>query len=422
MALPSDRRTGNACAQEQYLYNHLVSLAQTEMPEAAIRKLRLLFVEGMGYPDPAVIGALDKVVMDPESARDFNYFLNRCCHIFINRWQTWSCEGQLVAELVHLFSAPPTRLGLESHRGRSLRRLRELVQGFVGSEQYQALFHLVNLQEADRNPSAVLHLPLGKTIRRYPYLYQHCLVSEGSPPEHLVVIQQLQSQVQHKFEVDLSKYITYRTRQGQILPPGIDLRPVTNPTLLPDSELGLALEQFAGRVDGVHTHRDLAEVFLIHNHQIPFSKFKENIYQYLTEAVDPSYGRRNFNRSLAIHLKNSSPQSDQQLLDQHLMARTCSGLFNFLVVESQRQPNHFIFTDLVSNLGPTNTTGLLLKVVLVCRRVKPYLEKRMSILFNHYQTYTNSAVEWLVKCLQNMNLALTTNFGALNLSHLQWFH
>jgi hypothetical protein len=82
------------------------------------------------------------------------------------------------------------------------------------------------------------------------------------------------------------------------------------------------------------------------------------------------------------------------------------------VIESAQKPQHFLFIDLISNIGPTFTTGLLLKVVMLCGKVKPYLEKRFALLFSHYENYTKNSLGWLVKVLENANLALVTNFGS----------
>ncbi|GAC1469823.1 MAG: hypothetical protein NVS2B14_00980 [Chamaesiphon sp.] len=90
-----------------------------------------------------------------------------------------------------------------------------------------------------------------------------------------------------------------------------------------------------------------------------------------------------------------------------------------MVVESEQQPNHFVFVDLITNLGASFTIGLLLKIVLVCRKVKPFLEKRFSILFNHYESNNRDGVPWLEKSLENLNIALTIHFGNLEVSYLQ---
>jgi len=87
-------------------------------------------------------------------------------------------------------------------------------------------------------------------------------------------------------------------------------------------------------------------------------------------------------------------------------------------VESPQRPHHFIFVDLITNLGATMTTVLLLKIVLLGRKVKPYLEKRFSILFNHYESVTIDGIPWLVKFLENWNIASSIHFGSSDLSSL----
>jgi hypothetical protein len=75
--------------------------------------------------------------------------------------------------------------------------------------------------------------------------------------------------------------------------------------------------------------------------------------------------------------------------------------------------------DMISNMGTTKTIGLLLKLVLVCSKVKPYLEKRFSILFNHYESFTREGASWLVRSLEKVNVAFSVNFGNLDMSFLR---
>jgi hypothetical protein len=197
------------------------------------------------------------------------------------------------------------------------------------------------------------------------------------------------------------------------------IQPVKNPTLLSDRELGVALKQFVGKVQGSSTYRDVAQSFLTHSsHTSSYKDFKDDLYEYLTASIDPAYGKRQFNDRLYDQLKNILPVCDSQKPSEFLLVRTCSQLLNFLVVESPQRPNHFIFVDLITNLGATLTTGLLLKIVLLCRKVKPYLEKRFSILFNHYESSTRDGVPWLITSLENLNVAFSIHFGSADLSCL----
>jgi len=409
--------------QEQ-IYDHLLSYVRESSPEEMINRFRALFIEG-NYPEYEIKAALDRLTAVKKADQEFKFILNRCCHILINHWRRQPQLQRAIPELVGLFENYPkgNSLGSSTHRI-SVRRLRPLVQDFVNSEQYLTLSRLAQVfsQTAEVNEKAG-DKPLGGLISRYPYLYAHCMLGEKSNYEQQQTVRQVQTERQRKFEVDLSQYVTYQVRRSQLArkyPPekvAKILKPHPNPTLLSDREMVVALKQFVGKVEGPYTHRDLAQKFLTQTTQTKtYEAYKHDLYEYLTESIDPGYGKRKFNRQLCDRLKNSIPTSDGQKLSDFLVVRTCSQLLNFLVVESGDRPNHFVFVDLVANNGPARTVGLLLKIVLICRKVKPYLEKRLALLYNHYESCTRDAVQWLIEAFEHVNLALSTNFGAVDLS------
>ena len=408
--------------EEQQLYDHLLYCVQVESCSQLIERFQRLFLDGARYVDPQVWLALEKVIMSKRAEQDFKFVLNRCCHILINRWQMQPQLQKAIPELVALFENPsdPTKV-----QSRGARRLRLLVQDFTETEQYLTLQRLSRVMsesaEATNNGSKAI----GSLIQRYPYLYEHCLLSEDSSYEHQQTVRQIQSRVQRRFELDLSQYVTYQVRRAQAVRThsleSLDkiIQPVKNPTLLTERELAASLKQFVGKVQGSYTYRDVAQSFLTHSIQTnSYKAFKDDLYEYLTASIDPEYGKRQFNARLHNHLQSTLPQCDFQKPTEFLMVRTCSHLLNFLVVESPQRPNHFVFVDLITNLGATLTTGLLLKIVLLCRKVKPYLEKRFSILFNHYESVTRDGVPWLVTSLENLNVAFSVHFGAADLSCL----
>jgi hypothetical protein len=406
--------------EEQQLYDHLLYCVQVELPHQLIERFQRLFLDGARYADPQIWLALEKVAMSKQAEQEFKFVLNRCCHILINRWQLQPQLQGAIPQLVALFDNPPDPLRVQS---RGARRLRHLIQLFTETEQYLTLRRLSQVvsEAAEVNGSRVV----GSLIQRYPYLYEHCLLSEDSSYEHQQTVRQIQARVQRRFEVDLSQYVTYQVRRAQaIRTQSMEtveriIQPVSNPTLLSERELAAALKQFVGKVHGSYTYRDVAQSFLTHSsHTSSYGAFKDDLYEYLTSSIDPAFGKRQFNERLYNHLQNTLPICDSHKPTEFLLVRTCSQLLNFLVVESPQRPNHFIFVDLITNLGATLTIGLLLKIVLLCRKVKPYLEKRFAILFNHYESYTRDGVPWLVKSLENLNLALSIHFGSADLSCL----
>ena len=278
--------------EEQQLYDHLLYCVQVELPSELIERFQRLFLDGARYVDPQIWLALEKLTMSKRADQDFKFVLNRCCHILINRWQMQPQLQGAIPQLVALFENPPDPRKVQS---RGARRLRQLVQLFTETEQYLTLQRLSRVMsetaEASGNGSKVI----GSLIQRYPYLYEHCLLSEDSSYEHQQTVRQIQARVQRRFELDLSQYVTYQVRRAQAVRTqsieALDkvIQPVKNPTLLSDRELGVALKQFVGKVQGSSTYRDVAQSFLTHSsHTSSYKDFKDDLYEYLTASIDPA--------------------------------------------------------------------------------------------------------------------------------------
>ncbi|MGA9382018.1 MAG: hypothetical protein WBV73_24925 [Phormidium sp.] len=417
--------TRQSSAAEQKLYQHWLKLVQVEPPNRLIERFKLLFMEGGNYPDREIIQVLDEIITAKYAEAQFKFVLNRCCHILINRWQIHPQQRSAIPQLIACFENQPAYLD-RSFRHKSVRRLQELMKNFLKTEQYTTLQRLSQaVNKTIPLKSEIKTTPLVKLINRYPYLYEHCLLSEDSTYEDQQAIGKMQSEAQRNYEIELSQYITHQVRKIQVARlkpeqhPKQIVREINNPTLLSDKELFFAVKQYVGKVEGSSSYRDLAHSFITHTSKTPtYKDFKNELYAYLTSSIDPGYGKRQFNKHLYSYLQNTLPHNDSHPVSEFLIIRTCSNLLNFLVVNNQKQAQHFVFIDLVANLGTTTTVGLLLKLVLICRKVKPYLEKRFSILFNHYESNIGDAVMWLIQCLENLNIALSIHFGAVDLSYL----
>jgi len=399
---------------EQMLYDHLFYCVQTESPPQIIERFRKLFIEGRGYPDREIEAALYSIISVKRDDVEFKYILYRCCHIAINRWQLNSHHKSAIADLVNLFKNNTPYYGVKHF---IIKRLEEYIKLFTKSEEYLSLERFVKVVDCDRDQKDI-NSSVGELIYRYPYLYNHCLLSKDSSYADQQTIRQIQSQRQWQFEMELSQYLSCLFRQSQNTTGQI--QSVLNPTLLSDAELNFALKEFTGKVEGCHSYRETAQFFLVRARKAQsYAVFKENLYEYLISAIKPTYGKRQFNERLYKQLKSTFPESDSEQLNNLLLIRTCRYLFDFLVVASPENPNHYIFYDLVSNLGPVRAISLLLKIALLSRKVKPELEKRFSILFNHYEGKGLDDMRWLVKSLENLNVALVVNFGKVDLSFLK---
>ena len=406
--------------EEHILYEHWLKIVQTHAPDDAIEEFKSLFIRAKDYNYPDVRSALFKIVNSKQAEQQFSFVLNRCCHILINRWQMQPLLQTAIPDLVACFdglAAPNSGYSINAAR------LRQLLINFTKSDHYLKLQRLARVIRENKEGDAV-----GNLINRYPYLYEHYLLGEDSSHEDQQAVRQIQSRIQRNFELDLSQYVTYKMRQSQFnrrnsesagfgLPP---LRPVHNPTLLNEKELGTALKHFVGRVEGGYTYRDLSQSFISHTLHTPnYKKFKNDLYEYIISSVDSKYGRHQFNEKLYKKLQSILPHCEAQRVDEFIILRTTSQLMNFLVVESAQRPTHYMFVDMITNLGASSTVGLLLKLVLISSKVKPYVERRFSILFGHYEPFSKDGVPWLIKSLENLHIAFSVHFGKADLSFLR---
>lgn len=411
----------NLREEEQKLYAYLLDRVQKQSPTEVLNNFRRLFFEGQSSEPRGVRDALEKLANSEQAEQKFKLVLNRCCYILINRWQRQAELQLFIPVLVGLFKQS---LAASSESYSTSNRLRELLKKFTQTEEYLTLQRLARvISPNDSSISATLNdssisVPLGNLIQRYPYLYKHCLLSEDSSYEYQRTVLEIQNQVQRNFEINLSRYVTYMLKLTQSVGTSQHIQPVKNPTLLSDRELGAALKQFVGKVESSSTYRDLAQSFLTNTITTQsYLAFKSNLYEYLITSIEPEYGRHQFNQRLYKYLQNTFSEFDAYRVDDTLLLRTCNQLFKFLV-ESPQRPEHLFFIDLIANVGSVRTTGLLLKIVLLCRTSKPYLEKRFSLLFNHYESVSQEAVIWLVDFLENIQIAFSTHFGVLGLSDL----
>jgi hypothetical protein len=404
---------------EQVLYDYLLQSVETESADRLLEDFRRLFIEGRGCKDASIYAALEKVVKSKGVEERFNFFFNRCCYILVNRWQMTPQSQLIIPQFVGMFENLGSAMNGYPTTANLLRRL---VKNFTKDEQFIKLERLARVIGAKQtvNTNSV-----GNLIHRYPYLYDHCLLSDNSSYEDQKMVRRLKTQSEHRFEVNLSKYVTYQVRLAQMAQgSGLStiVRPSENPTLLSDRELNRALNHYTGPVQGNYTYKDLSHSFLTHSaYTSTYRAFKDDLYEYILSSLDPKYAKSQFNKKLYQHLQNTLPHFDSHKPNELLMMRTSSQLFNFLIIESPLQPEHYIFVDLITNMGVTRTVGMLLKVVLLCQKIKPYLEKRFSLLFNHYESATKDGVPWLIKALESLQVAFSVHFGKADLSCFKQF-
>lgn len=398
-----------------------MELVVTESIEQIIERFRILFIQYSLYQVPEISTAVRRIIQLPQCQEKFNAIMNRCCYILINHQQLPQDKKNALKQLMNLFEQTIHKSESSYYGPGETKKMLELIKCFTQSREYLSLKRMVeviNISSTNNNNDP-LNKPLKILNYHYPYLYKYLLMSPNSSKEHQQAIRKMQVEKQQKYEIDLSHYVTHLVR--------IQLSQVkratfaTNPTLLSNDELLFSIKQFVGKVEGNETYRDYAKRFLAYTTvPQPYHLFKDSFYEYLSTSFNVESHRIEvkFKNKLYKYLQNTMSNSDEQFLNESLMMKTCYQLLSLLIVHSSKQPQHFFFINLVGNLGPVTTTGLLLKILLVCQQVRPSLDKRFALLFKHYEFSTQKKVQWLVKVLENMQIALSTNFGRIDLSFL----
>jgi hypothetical protein len=409
---------------EQIIYDHFLYVVKTEPAAQALDRFRGLFIEGVGYSDHRIWSTIETLAFEKTADQTFPLIINRCCYILVNYWQMQSAGYPAVAKLVTMLSSLHD---VRMTYSRVVRRLRHLLQLYLQGEDYLKLRRLNEVLNGTASSKETIEdRPLATLINRYPYLYQHSLVSEERTFENVETIKRVQQNLIQTQETNLSHYLTYQVRRSRIKAQlGSDaannLPVIANPTLLSTKELGMAFGQFAGKAEGDASYEDLSRGFAARLQLQPtIKKFKGDLYEYIISGVDSSYGRRSFNDRLYKTIEGILPDRDRQPLDEISLLRTCTHVLNHLVIESPSNPQHFIFMDMINNMGAVFTTGLLLKIVLICQKAKPLLENRLSMLFTHYESSTCKGVPWLVRSLENWNVAGAIHFGKIDASALNF--
>jgi hypothetical protein len=398
---------------EQKIYQHLLDCVRTEHPEQVLQRFQHLFIQYGAYPEPGIRAALDTLVRSSSSKQNFLPFFNRCCFILINRWQMNPLHRDAVVELVGLLyqnRGPSVIVGQPSPSGRLRFVLQEYVRSplFARLRQLSDLFNPKNDQDEGK--------PLSTILYRYPYLYSHCMAKQEDDSDYLEMIGVAKKTAQRKFEQDLSSYLTH-----SLLTKSSDSAKgeFKNPTLLSSQDISTTLKTYITKVDSQGSYRDVAQQFWTPAyHPKNYGAFKNSLHEYLISSIPPEFGRCRFNDQLKGYLKDLYPENASAPLSDFLVVRTCNQVLNYMVIESRQRPAHSVFMDLLNNVGSTLTIGLMLKVVLLCGKVKPYLDRRFSLLFQHYESQTRHSVRWLVRCFEKLNLAWCAHFGSQNLSYV----
>lgn len=414
------------------LYDYLATLRKTLPQAELIEHFSALFIDGSDYPEPGILAALHRIVTSKWADLEFDNIFNRCCYILVNYW--WSKSGleQGTPQLVSLLDAQRLKTSPASTPAPTIQRLRHLVLQFTHTEQCSVLqdrartvLHRPGVVKLDSAHSAS-DQRIRDVIPRYPFLYSHLFMNWDTSAEGQYAVKRLQVAKEEGYEHALHRYAAGLLCTGRPVPaPENGLGDFPNPTLLNNQQLTTAIYQYAGRTEGACTYQDSADILwrdVKRAHSMQSAKWQ--LHNYLTASISSKYGKHRFNGWLNERLREIQPQHDILKPNASLLTQTCVHLLDSLLVSPRRQPaNHLLFLDFNTHSGPTLTIGFLLKIMLLCRNmtfrwdaIKSRVSRHFAIMLKHYEAGMCSEAEWLIECLENLQVAFSIHSGRTDFS------
>jgi hypothetical protein len=159
---------------------------------------------------------------------------------------------------------------------------------------------------------------------------------------------------------------------------------------------------------GNYSYLSLSNIFLEQVQQVSFAEFKRSLHQYLIFSSDKRDNE--FVAALKVRLTEKLDALyvtyESQRLTDALILRTANRVIDFLTTENRRDPSP-LFVLLLSQGNPMTLVVTLLKLVLISRNSRLYLEARIADLIQYYQDLPEQDCWWVVNFLEIFNVTFT---------------
>ena len=415
------------------IYEHLRQRAN-ESPSDVIREFRNLLLLSKKISS-RVSNALESVLFSNRQ-QQFNTVLNNCCWIIID------CSIDNRRSMSYIFQLLDT-FDLVAQTYSYNRQRKQLVQSIKDYQQSELYFQiraaiaiikpkditrldlitLLSARISDTTSSHINKEHIDIYLPRYPYLY-HNFIPKSIQTKHITtLIERLQKKRQKEFEILLSKYIVYRFRLKQLerIEPSFKeanktITKVDNPSLLSYKASSAAFKQYLSRVNG-YSILEKARIFIEENEsRTSYQIFKQDLCQFITANITPTNNTFKFKNRLESKLEEMLTESNNEPLNKALMVQTCRQLLSILIIDRSKSSDSLNFKELIVNLGATQTTLILTKIVLICPELKIDLEKKIFSLAACYQQQKAREISWLIKALEHLTISFSICFGNIDTS------
>jgi hypothetical protein len=391
--LPNDRQpimpaAPNLQRAQNTIYQFLLDIVKQWPPDEVLLEFKRLFLYHVDTVTSNAIDAVYEIVFANNEA-EFTNTLKRSCYILVNNWDA----ARRVEPIKALIAAFDEELPFRETVSPTLKRLKQWVDRFRRSQDFADLKLFVSRYDKQDEGGAWVN-------RFTAYLLVPQYVNHKNPIEQREAARALAKQLRHQFKVDLAMYVA-RSQSAQATE-----QPPENPTALGDDVLRLIKTVVAKR--GNYSYLSLSNIFLEQVQQVSFAEFKRSLHQYLIFSSDKRDNE--FVAALKVRLTEKLDALyvtyESQRLTDALILRTANRVIDFLTTENRRDPSQ-LFVLLLSQGNPMTLVVTLLKLVLISRNSRLYLEARIADLIQYYQDLPEQDCWWVVNFLEIFNVTFT---------------
>ncbi len=374
---------------QQTIYSFLLEIVKQWPPEEVLLEFKRLFLYHFDGVTSSAIDAIYELVFANDQL-EFANTLKRCCYILVNNWDA----SRQVNSIKALIAAFNEDLAFRDTASPTLKRLKSWVNAFRQSQDFDDL----KLFVARYDHQAAEDAPWSNRFTSYLLVPQY--INLKNPIEQREAARALAKQLRHQFKVDLAMYVA-RSQSAQ--PPE---HPPENPTALGDDVLRLIKTVVAKR--GNYSYLSLSNIFLEQVQNVSFGNFKQSLHKYLIFTADQ---RENaFVQALKVRLSEQLDalyvSYESQRVTDALILRTCNRTIDFLTTTNRKEPSP-LFVLLLSQGNPMTLVVTLLKLILISRNSRLYLEARIADLIRYYEDLPEQECLWVVNFLEIFNVTFT---------------
>jgi hypothetical protein len=371
---------------QQTIYAFLLDRVRRWPAEDVLLEFKRLFLYSSDSASSQAIDAVYQILFSGNQV-EFHNTLKRSCYILVNNWDA-SRQVEPIKRLIAAFEQPTIPQETQST---TLNRLYTWVEAFKASRDFTELTLFVARYDPQNREQ--------RWATRYTsYLLVPQYINFNNPTEQRQAARTLARQLRHQFKVDLAMYVT---RSQSLHQP---IAPLQNPTALGDDALRLIKLIVAKR--GSYSYVSLANIFLDQVQDVSYAEFKQGLQKYLVFSVDHSAFANTVQTRLWENIQRLYPDYDAQPLTDALILRTVNRLIDVLTTDDRQVPAA-LFALLLSQGNPLTLVVTLLKLILISRNSRLYLEARIADLIRYYENYPENDCWWVVHFLEIFNVTFT---------------